>query len=90
MTLAAYVGWLCEEFRTVPSVILREIALAPDGFLEEIAETRAYSRAYAVIEAKDRPEGQEPGPSAMELLVRQIEADLAQEEMDKQLGRDRG
>ena len=87
MPVTLWLSWLCEEFGALPSQILREVAAAPDGLLEDIAQVRNYVRAYYTGEAKDRPKGQEPPPSEMERLVREIEADLAREEMDADRGR---
>lgn len=90
MPLVLWISRLCEEFGALPSQILREVAMAPSGLLEEIIETRAYIQAYVSVQAKDRPKGWEPPTPAMEVLVRQIEADLAKEERDATHGRNHG
>jgi len=70
---------MCEEFHRLPSEILREQARAPAGLLEEILDVRAYTAAYFAVQAKDTPRGTTPTTSAMEVLVREIEMDLAKE-----------
>jgi hypothetical protein len=62
------------------------MAIAPDGLLEEIIETRAYVRAYASVEAKDRPQGAEPPTPQLEVLVREIASELAEEEIEANRG----
>lgn len=73
---------MCEVFQVLPSQVLREIEIAPVGLLDEIVEARAYMQAYASVQAQDAPKGVTPPTPRMEVLVRQIDAELAQEEID--------
>lgn len=73
---------MCEVFGALPSEILREIDRAPVGLLDEIVEARAYMQAYASVQAQDAPRGMTPPTPPMERLVRQIDAELAQEALD--------
>lgn len=80
MPVAFWIGRLSQEFGgAMPSVILREIANAPDGLLEDIVEARDYVQAYLSVQAKDFPKGKEPPTPSLELLVREIESELAEE-----------
>jgi hypothetical protein len=72
---------LCEEFHCLPSEAVRELAIAPDGLLWEIVELRAYADAKWSVDEKDRPANAPRLPTAMESLVREIEKELAQEEI---------
>jgi hypothetical protein len=41
---------LCEEFDCLPSQALREYLRAPDGFLEQVIEAKAYAAAKRLYE----------------------------------------
>lgn len=72
---------MCQEFNTTPTVIMREAAIAPSGLLDAILETRAFTHAHAVVTAKDAPKGMEPPTPVMERLVREIQGEIAAEDI---------
>jgi len=76
-----WVSRMCEEFHCLPSEALRERLIAPCGLLEEVLEVRAYTAAYFSVQAKDAPKGGTRPTPELELLVRQIEGELAAAEM---------
>jgi hypothetical protein len=74
---AFYLSRLCEEFPGVlPSEMVAEIERLPAGLLEEMLESRHYGRAYALYQQNPRATG------GLVDEVKQIEFELAQEEMN--------
>jgi hypothetical protein len=69
---------LCEEFRLSPSEVLDEQDRLPVGLLEEIVEARAYAATFHGYEQSQRTDGYE---HPLLTLVKQIESELAQEEI---------
>jgi len=83
---AHYVGRLCEEFPALkPSDVLAERARLPEGFLEEIIESRAYARALATNQGDPDANGWRSSP--IRTLAREIEHELAEEEIAARHGR---
>ena len=76
------VSRLCEEFGYRPEEAYRAWRSAPDGFLEQVLEARAYAATKAAIDRaatrKEQPCGQ------LADLVRQIDLEIAQAEMSAQ------
>lgn len=73
---------MCDAFNVLPSQVLHEVSIAPVGLLDEIVEARAYIQAYAAVQMKDAPKGSTPPTPPMERLVREIDAELAHEELN--------
>lgn len=75
---ACYVGFLCRRFPgRFPTEILAERDRLPDGFLDEVAQSIAYSDAVAANEAR-LPNGEE---SFLRQIAHDIELELAAEEI---------
>ena len=71
---------LCEEFGYTPEQAVRAWQRAPEGFLEQVMEARAYARTKAACDAARTRKERPTGPLAD--LVTAIEFELAQEEME--------
>lgn len=75
---AYYVGRICEEFPALkPSEVFEEKARLPEGFLEEIIESRSYARAYSANQVD--PNGWTRSP--MRTAAMEIEHELAEHEI---------
>lgn len=74
-----YWSRLCEEFPgRLPTEIWAEQQRLPDGFLEEIINSRNYGRAFHAFRANPKATGE------LVDLVKVIEFELVQEEIDAQ------
>lgn len=77
LPLVFLISRLCEEFGYHPEQALRAHQQAPDGFLEQVLEARAYAATKAAIDRaatrKEQPRGR------LADLVREIDMELAQE-----------
>ena len=71
---------LCEEFGYYPEQALLAHQTAPDGFLEQVLEARGYAATKAAIDRAPTRKQQPTGRLAD--LVREIEMELAHEELD--------
>lgn len=70
---------LCEEFGYRPEEAWRAWRTAPEGFLEQVMEARAYAATKA---AQDRATTRKEQPTgATADLVREIELELAQDDL---------
>lgn len=77
MTYEWWIGCLADEFHLAPTQVIRELAVLPVGFLEQIMEYRQYAQTKA---AYDRARTQSEIPDTpLTDLVREIDFDLAQE-----------
>lgn len=81
MPLAYWIGRVCEEFRLPPSAAYHEWMRAPCGFIEDVIEARGYARTKAAMDAATSRKAQPTGPLADR--VREIEFELAQEEIEE-------
>lgn len=81
MSDAFWIGRLCEEFACLPSQALAEWRSAPVGFLEEIIEARQYAKAKRIADSAERKADIPTG--GMFDLVKSIEFELAQREIDE-------
>ncbi len=71
---------MCEEFPYTPEQALAAWERAPEGFLEQVMEARAYARTKAACDAATSRKERPTGPLAD--LVTDIEFALAHEEME--------
>lgn len=71
---------LCEEFGYRPEDAVRAWRAAPEGFLEQVMEARAYAATKAAQDRATSKKEQPTGPTAD--LVRTIELELVQEDLD--------
>ena len=79
---------MAEEFGCLPSQAIREIRRAPDGFLEDIVEARAFAATLRVFRAtKDKTE---LTPSPMLDLVVRTSFAVAQKQIDAKRRREHG
>lgn len=78
---ALYFSRVCEAWPTVkPSELLEEIAQLPVGELEALLEARAYEREHRFYKHEQDPKAE----SELRQMVKVIESELAQEEIDQQ------
>ncbi len=82
MSLAFWVGQLCEEFHCLPSVALEEWYTLPGAFLDEVIEARRYAEAKRLWD-QNRKRAELP-VSAWIDLVEEIDMELAAEELASQ------
>lgn len=81
---ACYVGLLCEQFPgRLPRELLAERAALPEGFLDEVVQSLAYSRAVAANQA-NLPG---LGDSRLRQIASAIEHEFAAEEIAARHGR---
>lgn len=71
---------LCEEFGYRPEQALWAHQTAPDGFLEQVLEARAYAATKAAIDRATTRKQQPTGRLAD--LVREIDLELAQDDLN--------
>lgn len=75
---AYYLGRLCDEFPgRLPTEIWAEKMRLPEGLLEEIIESRAYTRAWQANEVD--PKGWASSPRRT--MAKEIEMELAADEI---------
>ena len=71
---------LCDEFPYTPEQAVDAWGRAPDGFLEQVIEARAYARTKAAMDAATSRKNMPTGPMAD--LVTAIEFDVAAQDVE--------